>query len=334
MPHVGGFKSLKAKWISVYENEKKAQESAPPVRPQSAADTVETKSTAAEPLGAKPQSSAPHSVTEDWRKLHPSEAVKAPDKEDVGSSSKLRSRHAESAPAEKVASMQQPDPSAASPEGIPNPEVEEQSTAALHSSAAPAVPEVPNSTAGGVKQARDRAEKGTGAHHEGVAVKQQPTTAQAPQGGSGPGLAPEQPAAKPASASGLGPGRVAAMQDAAATYKAASKAHSSMREALSPKRAEASGRLPAPKAAAAELSRAAGVKATPAALEPSMPSKDAAAQAQQGEAAAVAKPDQAIEAPQSTAEQSGDLFCTGSALKGSAAAGGHRWRSSYLISLA
>ena len=309
MPHAGGFKSLKAKWISVYENEKKAQESAPAVRPQSAADTAETKSTAAAPLGAK--SSAPHSVTEDWRRQHPPEAVKAPDKEDVGSSSKHQSRHAKPVAEQKADSTQQPDPAAVSAEDFPHLEAQEQSKAALHSSAVPALPEAPNSTAEGAVQAGDKAEK--------VSVVQQPAVAQAPAGSSEAGLILEQPAAMPARAPGLGPGRVAAIQDAAATYKAASKAHSSMREALSPKRAEASGRLPAPKAISAVLSTATDIEARSAALELSMPSKESAAQAQQGQPAAAAKPVQATEALRSMAEQSMDPVLVGSALQGATA---------------
>ena len=325
----GGFKSLKAKWISVYENEKKAQESAPAVRPQSAADTAGTKSTAAEPLGAKPQLSAPHSVTKEWRKQNSSEAVKAPDKEDIGSSSKHHSRHTEYVleGEGKADSKQQLDTAAVSPVAVPHPKVPELSIAALLSNAPSALPEAPSSTAGGAVQAGVKAETSSGAHNEEVPEVQQSVAAQAPAGSSGPGLAPEQPAAKPASPGALGPGRVAAMQDAAATYKAASKAHSSMQEALSPKRADASGKLPAPKAAAAVLSRATGAEAKAAAPGPSMPSEDAVAQAQQRQHVAVAKPEQAVEAPHSMADQSRDPVLMGAALQ-DASAGGHRCRSS------
>ena len=241
---------MKAKWISFYENEKKAQESEPSTRPQSAADTVENKQTAAEPLASKPLSSAPNSVTEEWRVQHPPEAVKVPNKEAIGSSGKHQSRHAESEAEQQAQGTAQPDESSLPRVDAPDTKAQEQSTAALPSSAAPAPPESLNSTAEGAVQASGKAGEGSGARTEGAAVK--PPTAHSLAGSSGPGLHLEPARAEPAediAASGPGPGRVAAMQDAAATYKAASKAHSSMREALSPKRAEASGRLPAPKAA-------------------------------------------------------------------------------------
>ena len=312
---------MKAKWISFYENEQKAQESAPSLRPQSAADTAEIKDTAAE---SRPQSSAPHSVTEKWRKQRPPEAVKVSDKDDIESSSKHQSRLAGSLAEEKASSTQQPDPSAVPTVAIPRLKVEEQSTAVLHTSAAPARPESPNSTAEGAVQAGDKAEKG---NKEEAAVTQQPAAAQGLAGSSGSAPLAEQLAtAEPASASGLGPGRVAAMQDAAASYKAASKAHSSMQEALSPKRAEAPGRLPAPKDVAAKLNTATAVEAKTAALEPSMPSKNAVTPPHSlplGQSVAVEQHVHAIESPQSMAEQGRHPALDGSALH-DASAGRHR----------
>lgn len=312
---------MKAKWISFYENEQKAQESAPSVRPQSAADTAEDKHTAAE---SKPHSSAPHSVPEIWRKQNPPEAVRVPDREDIGSSSKHQSRRAEPVTEERANSMQPPDPSAVLAVAIPRPKVEDQSTAALPTSAAAAQPEPPNSTSEGVVQAGDKAEQ---RYKEEAAVIQQPSPAQVPAGSSGPVLRAEQPAAaETASASGLGPGRVAAIQDAAASYKAASKAHSSMQEALSPKRAEASGRPSAPKGIAVELNSATAVEAKTAALHPSMPSEDAAApphSLQQGQPVAVEQHVHANEGQQSMAVQGKHPVLDGPAVHG-ATPGRHR----------
>ena len=322
---------MKAKWISFYENEKKAQESEPSTRPQSAADTVEGTHMVAEPVGPRPLSSAPNSVTEDWRGQHPPNAVDLPDKEDIGSSGKHQSRHAQSMAEQQAQGTAQPDGSALTWVGAPDAKPRGQSTAAPLSSAAPAPPEPPNSTAEGAVQAAEKAEEGSAARSEGAAMTQHPPTAQTPAGSSGPGVDLEQPAAaepaKDAAASGLGPGRVAAMQDAAATYKAASKAHSSMQEALSPKRADATGRLLAPQPAAADLNNAASAKATMAASDPSGPLSNAAAPPRpQEHAAAGQKPDPADKGPQSMAEQGRDAALKGSAIR-DATPGRHRRHS-------
>lgn len=145
---------------------------------------------------------------------------------------------------------------------------------------------------------------------EGAVTQQR--LAVAPAGTSDAGAHAKQPkGSKPATdiatakvPTKLEPGRVAAMQDAAASYKAASKAHSSMQAPLSPKRPEATGRLPAPKAITAEPFKRTSSEASMPASRPSKPPEiDKALLQEEKQPALSEKPDPATAGPQAMTEQ-------------------------------
>ena len=328
--NAGGFKSMKAKWISFYENEQKAQESALPARPMSASNAEAGKATEAEPLGFKPLASGPNSVTEEWRKEHPPEAADAPVEQEHGNSSKSFSPSEEATPDSK----QQPGPATAvTEEAASDANRQRLPTAAPDANAASAAAEPPDSTApgqGGAAQKaipaplkgqdtfqskgkavdKARAVSSEALDAEGAVTHQH--SAVTPTGTSDAGAPAKQPKeSKPATdiaaakaPSKLEPGRVAAMQDAAASYKAASKAHSSMQAPLSPKRPEATGRLPAPKAVTADPFKRTSAEASMPASRPSKPPEiDKAILQEEKQPALSEKPDPATGGPQAMTEQ-------------------------------
>ena len=247
---------MKAKWISVYESEQKAHESSQPVRPASADTPNARKLPASEPLGPKPAASMPQSASEHWRTERPPEAAgDRGEKQDNGSSVVQQSKRPQALEGQKAESKEQRPLSAdVSEQGAPDEKWQKQETAASDAQAAATPPEPPSSTAeaiGGASKAlpapslvEDRPKDAEAAGKEpssfaslliapGHALKQTPGASLAQDAGPAK-AAPER-----------SPGKVAAMQDAAASLKAASKAHSSIRAPLSPERAPAESSKPA-----------------------------------------------------------------------------------------
>ena len=217
---------MKAKWISVYESEQKAQESSQPVRPTSADNLDARKDFAKEPLGPKPAASTPQSASEHWRTERPSETAG-----DTG---------------EKQDNM--------SEQGAPDVKWQRQETAASDAQAAATSPEPPSSTAeaiGGTSRAPPAPSLVEDRPKDAEAAGKEPSSCEALLSAPGralkqtPVLSLAQDAGPAKAAPERSPGKVAAMQDAAASLKAASKAHSSIRAPLSPERAPAESSKPA-----------------------------------------------------------------------------------------
>ena len=236
--------------MSFYENEQKAHGGGRPARPLSADDSDVHRSSAAEPLPPKPTAPAPPSATEAWRKerrLSPSEAAGEQGRgaEHRCSGAQQHSQNLAPQEGEKADSKHAPEAVGAAAEA-------EGSNAKRQKAAAPAAGVSGHSAAAQTvtaavrdSSAQQGSQSGTkasltsaqGAGHKPVSVAAQPSDTGQPAG----------PDKKAIQAHGLGDkgaggaasqvkaGKAAAIHDAAASYAAASKAHSSMQEPLSPK---------------------------------------------------------------------------------------------------
>jgi hypothetical protein len=246
---------MKAKWISVYESEQKAQESSQPVRPASADNPHARKIPAAEPLGPKPAASMPQSASEHWRTERPPEAAgDIGEKQDNGSSVMQQSNRPQAVEGQKAESKEQRPLSAdVSEQHAPGVKWQRQETAASDAQAAATPPEPSSSTAeaiGGASRAPPAPSLAEDRPKDAEAAGKEPSSLEALLSAPGralqqtPGGSLAQDAGPAKAAPERSPGKVAAMQDAAASLKAASKAHSSIRAPMSPERAPAESSNP------------------------------------------------------------------------------------------
>ena len=247
---------MKAKWISVYESEQKAQESSQSVRPASADNPHARKVPAAEPLGPKPAASMPQNASEHWRTERPPEAAgDMGEKQDNGRSVMQRSSRPRALERQKAESKEQRPLSAdVSEQGALGVKWQRQETAASDAQAAATPPEPPSSTAeaiGGASSAPPAPSLAEDRPKDAEAAGKEPSSFEALLSVPGralkqsPGGSLAQDAGPAKAAPERSPGKVAAMQDAAASLKAASKAHSSIRAPMSPERAPAESSKPA-----------------------------------------------------------------------------------------
>lgn len=282
---------MKAKWISFYENEQKAQESSKPARPMStdSSDAATRSAAASEPLGSTPMPSAPHGAPEALRKPHATGGFDAQGKglENVGAvmphSRGLQSSEDQKKPDSK---SQLSAVAAALEAGAPDPKRQKRLAAASDGKEATTASEPMHTSLPGDGDAQKSQEA------PAAADGRQPGRVAADLNASSSAGVPAAPGNQSGSASLVqGPtakklpqaakakpesGRVAAIHDAAASYAAASKAHRSMQEPMSPKKpGSAAGSMVPVTASAADRVKAEKSKALVAASRASESQVDA-----------------------------------------------------------
>ena len=234
--------------MSFYENEQKAHGDGRPPRPLSADDSDVHRSSAAEPLPPKPAASAPPSATEAWRKerrLSPSEAAGEQGRgaEHQCSSAQQQSQGLVPQEGEQADRKHAPEAAVSAAEaGAVNTKHQKVAASAAgvseHSAAAQTVAAAVRGLSaqeGSQSAAKASLTSAQEADHKSVSAAAQPPD-------TGQLAGPDKQATQAhgdkganAAASTIKAGKAAAIHDAAASYAAASKAHSSMQEPLSPK---------------------------------------------------------------------------------------------------
>ena len=248
--HAGGFKSVKARWMSFYENEQKAHGDGRPPRPLTADNSDVHKRSAAEPLGPQPTASAPPHATEAWRKdrrSSPSEAagVQGGSVEYDCSSAQQHSEGVVPPGGQKADSKHAPQAAGPATEAGPTGTKRQKvATPAAGVSGHSAAAQASNAAVRDLtaEQGSQSPAKAAGAPAQEADLKPEDPATQPSD--TGQHARPERKAIQPqgldnksagGAASKAKAGKAAAIHDAAASYAAASKAHSSMQEPLSPK---------------------------------------------------------------------------------------------------
>ena len=234
--------------MSFYENEQKAHGDGRPPRPLSADDSDVHRSSTAEPLPPKPTASAPPSATEAWRKERrpsPSEAAGEQGRgaEHQCSSAQQQSQGLVPQEGEQADTKHAPEAGVSAAEaGALNTKRQKVAAPAAgvseHSAAAQTVAAAVRDLSaqeGWQSAAKASLTSTQEADHKSVSAAAQPPD-------TGQLAGPDKKATQAhgvkgagAAASKVKAGKAAAIHDAAASYAAASKAHSSMQEPLSPK---------------------------------------------------------------------------------------------------